>query len=118
MFVECVPEHGGGVGAVETRQCVAAPAVEVGGVEREVGAVVEPAGRVRQQGVGGVEGAQAGVGLIGGGERFAVGSGEPGPQQPRRAGGQSAGLVAELGGVVAAVDVGEHDGLLGEGVGE
>jgi hypothetical protein len=116
--VEGLSEHDGCVGVAEVGEGVAAPPGEVYVVEGEIRPFGEPARQRWEQVVCGVEGAQAGVGLVSGGEGFAVGGGEPGPEQWWATGGDGAGMAGELGGVGRAADVGEHDGLLGEGVGE
>ena len=117
MLVERITEQDRGVGAAEAGKCMAAPADQVRGVQSEIRSVGELTGNVRQEVIGGVEGAQAGLGLIVSGERFAVGGGEPGAQEWRPLGGEQAGVAAELDRVGAVTDVAEHNGLFGQGVG-
>src|SRR5690348_11645233 len=81
VLVERVVEHRRGIGTAEASEGVAPPASQMRGVEGEVGPVVEPVGSVAEKIVGGVERVQAGLGLLVGGECFAVRGGEPGPQQ-------------------------------------
>jgi hypothetical protein len=90
--VEGVREDCDGVGVSEVGECVAAPAGEVYGVQRDIRAFV---GRVTGQEVGClVECVQAGSAIAVGGEGFAVSGGEPGAQYLRCGGvGAAAGAV-------------------------
>jgi hypothetical protein len=97
---------------------VTAPADEMCGVEGEIGPVGQSCRGVGQEGEGVVEGIQAGVLLPVGSECLAMRGGEPGAQQGWAAGTERAGSFAELGGIGGAADIGEHDGLLGEGMGK
>jgi hypothetical protein len=65
-----------------------------------------------------VERAQRGVPFPVDGEDFAVGGGEPRPEQRRPVAPEGAGVAGLGGGVGVFVEGGEDEGLLGGGVGE